>query len=315
MLLANPFKLKSSGVMGMNHRNFGYISKYNNRSMFPVVDNKLLTKERALEYDIAVPDLLSVVRFQHDVEKVFETLKQHSGFCIKPAKGSGGRGILVVLDSDEKGFRKASGEYVNDDYIVHHISNTLAGLFSLGGAVDVAMVEQLVQFDPLFEGLSFEGVPDIRIIVFKGYPIMAMARLATRASDGKANLHQGAVGVGVDILSGRSTSAVQHNRPIDVHPDTGRSLLDLQIEGWDGLLELAASCYEMSELGYLGVDIVLDKQHGPLVLELNARPGLAIQIANQKGLLPRLQQIESLNHKRTLPVKDRISYIMQAFTE
>jgi D-alanine-D-alanine ligase-like ATP-grasp enzyme len=39
-------------------------------------------------------------------------------------------------------------------------------------------------------------------------------------------------------------------------------------------------------LGYLGADIVLDHRQGPLLLEANARPGLAIQIANGQGLLP-----------------------------
>jgi len=44
----------------------------------------------------------------------------------------------------------------------------------------------------------------------------------------------------------------------------------------------------MTGLGYLGVDIVLDKAYGPMLLELNARPGLAIQVANQAGLRQRL---------------------------
>lgn len=311
--LANPFRLNEHGIMGMNKRNFAYIARYNERRLFPFVDNKLLTKEAAIEHDIAVPELLGVVKYQHDVEFIFAMLESHSGFCIKPAKGSGGKGILVIVSSDENGFRKANGDYLSHEDVVRHVSNILAGLFSLGGAADVALVEQLIEFDPTFDGLSFEGVPDIRIIVFKGYPVMAMARLATDASDGKANLHQGAVGVGLDIISGRSTAAVQYNTPVMVHPDTGHDLMDLSIRDWPKLLHLAASCYEMSGLGYLGVDIVLDKHLGPMILELNARPGLAIQIANQQGILPRLKQIEALKLKRTPSVADRIVYIEKNF--
>lgn len=310
---ANPFRLRERGIMGMNQRNFSYISRYNDRRLFPNVDDKLKTKELALEYEIAVPDLIGTIRYQHDVELVFEMLEQHSGFCIKPAKGSGGKGILAVLSTDEKGYRKASGDYVSHDYIVRHISNILAGLFSLGGSPDTAVVEALIEFDPVFNGLSHEGVPDIRLIVFKGYPVMSMLRLATHASDGKANLHQGAVGVGVDIASGKAVAAVQYDRPVFTHPDTGKDLAEIQIDNWQKLLELASGCYEMSGLGYLGVDIVLDKNRGPLVLELNARPGLAIQIANQMGMLPRLKRIENLGLKRPQRMEDRVAFAMQEF--
>jgi predicted ATP-grasp superfamily ATP-dependent carboligase len=53
-------------------------------------------------------------------------------------------------------------------------------------------------------------------------------------------------------------------------------------------------------LGYLGVDIVLDPRRGPLLLEANARPGLAIQHANAAGLVPRLQEIETRLRERNL---------------
>lgn len=309
-----PSALRKRGVMGMNQRNFSYISRYNDRKLYPNVDDKLKTKVLALDYSIAVPDLLGVVKFQHDVKSVFDILDKHNGFCIKPAKGSGGKGILVILESNEKGYKKASGDYVSRQAVVRHISNILAGLFSLGGVADVAVVEALIEFDPVFEGLSHEGVPDIRMIVFQGYPVMSMLRLATHASDGKANLHQGAIGVGLSIADGSARAAVQFDRPISEHPDTGKGLSDINIDDWSRLLELSSSCYEMSGLGYLGVDIVLDKKRGPLVLELNARPGLAIQMANSLGLLPRLKAVEAIDNKRRIPsARDRVQYAIANF--
>ena len=311
--LANPYELRKRGVMGMNQRNFSYISKYNERKLYPNVDDKLKTKVLAIEDGLAVPELLGVVRYQHDVREVSKILDQHQGFCIKPAKGSGGKGILVILESNEKGYKKASGDYVSYEEVVRHISNILAGLFSLGGAADVAMIEALIEFDPVFDGLSHEGVPDIRMIVFKGYPVMSMLRLATHASDGKANLHQGAVGVGIGIADGIARSAVQFDRPVAVHPDTGKDLSEIKIDNWQSLLLLSASCYEMCGLGYLGADIVLDKGRGPLVLELNARPGLAIQTANRMGLLPRLKQIEAKGGRRRPSVDARVDYVINNF--
>jgi len=300
--LAKPEKLKQRGVMGMNQRNISYVGRYNDRRLYPNVDNKLLTKELALEEGLAVPELLGAVRYQHDVSSLESVLPAQGGFCIKPVQGSGGKGILVVTGRDEQGFTKASGSHIGLNEVKRHVSDILAGLHSLGGDPDIAMIESLIEFDPLFDGFSHLGVPDIRLIVFKGYPVMGMLRLATAASDGKANLHQGAVGVGIDIATGHSVSAVQFNQPIERHPDTDKALSKIKIPGWRNLMTLAARCYEVSELGYLGVDLVLDKQRGPLVLELNARPGLSIQIANQSGLLPRLNKIEALRNAH-LPFK------------
>ena len=165
----------------------------------------------------------------------------------------------------------------------------------------------------MFDGLSHEGVPDLRVIVFKGYPVMAMLRLATHASDGKANLHQGAVGVGLAIDSGRCTSAVQFNKHVEKHPDTGRLLSELVIPEWTSILELASSCYEMTRLGYLGTDIVIDRDRGAMLLELNARPGLSIQVANNCGLLPRLRHIESLEDGPPQSPAERVAYSMRTF--
>lgn len=312
--LAKPSKLHERGIMGMNQRNISYVGRYNDRRLYPNVDNKLLTKELALEEGLAVPELIGVVKYQHDVGTLEIVLPKSGGFCIKPVQGSGGKGILVVTGRENGQFIKASGSKISLDDVKRHVSNILAGLFSLGGDPDVAMIESLIEFDPMFDGYSHLGVPDIRLIVFKGYPVMGMLRLATAASDGKANLHQGAVGVGINIANGQAVSAVQFNQPIKNHPDTAKPLDKIRISNWQNLLELAARCYEVSELGYLGVDLVLDKAKGPLVLELNARPGLSIQIANQSGLLPRLSEIEGLRLRRPRSVEQRIKFSMENFS-
>ncbi|HFF2940885.1 TPA: alpha-L-glutamate ligase-like protein, partial [Vibrio cholerae] len=285
----SPFKLRRKGIMGMNKRNHAYIGRYNDRSKYPLVDDKLKTKLIAQRAGCTVPKLIGVISNQAEVKHIHEMVKDWPGFVIKPARGSGGKGILVVTSHQAGVYTKPSGSNMNKEDVERHISNALAGLFSLGGKNDVAVVENLIQFDDCFEGFSYEGVPDVRIIVFKGYPVMAMMRLSTSASDGKANLHQGAVGVGIDIATGKAVRAVQFNKPVTHHPDTDKELATLVVPHWERLLTLAASAWEMTGLGYLGTDMVLDKEEGPMVLELNARPGLAIQIANGAGLLPRLQ--------------------------
>jgi alpha-L-glutamate ligase-like protein len=250
------------------------------------------------------------VREQHEIGHFMERVANFDGFAIKPAKGSGGKGILVIGSHRQERFIKASGAEISLQEIERHLSNLLAGLYSLGGAPDVAIVEALVRSEPGLARHSFQGVPDIRIIVFKGYPVMAMLRLATRASDGKANLHQGAVGVGLDLATGRACNAVQFDRPLTHHPETGLALNSIAIEHWQHLLIMASSCHEAIGLGYMGVDLVVDAQRGPLLLELNARPGLAIQIANGKGLLPRLRAVEALRRPHLTP-ETRVEWAMQ----
>ncbi|RJG48387.1 alpha-L-glutamate ligase-like protein [Motilimonas pumila] len=312
--LASPKTLRGKGIMGMNQRNGRYIGRYNPRRLYPLVDNKLKTKIIAQEANVTTPGLIGVIGSQVEVKGVVDMVKDQPGFVIKPAKGSGGKGILVITKVENGRFYKPSGEEATVEDLERHVSNILAGLFSLGGAQDVAVAEALIKFDNAFDGFSFEGVPDVRVIVFKGFPVMAMMRLSTAASDGKANLHQGAVGVGIDIGTGKAIRAVQFDLPVEFHPDTQKELKTLAVPGWDRLMHLASSCFEMSGMGYLGTDMVLDKEEGPMLLELNARPGLAIQIANGEGILPRLQQIEQLGDEHGMDVAARVAYSYKHFS-
>lgn len=277
----------------MNRRNIGYIGKYNRRELYPLVDNKLKTKQIAEQHGLAAPKLYGVLRFQYEIRHLLAKLEGLESFVIKPAQGSGGKGILVIANRDGDQFVKSTGSTLSFSEVKRHTSNILSGLYSLGGRPDVAMIEALIDFDDHLANYSHEGVPDIRVIVYKGVPVMAMLRCSTHASDGKANLHQGAVGVGIDIVSGKSLYAVQNERHISHHPDTGYSFDALHIPHWETILDLSSGCFEMTNLGYFGADVVLDRQRGPMILELNARPGLAIQIANQTGLKQRLDKVDS----------------------
>ncbi|MGB5445513.1 MAG: alpha-L-glutamate ligase-like protein [Psychromonas sp.] len=315
MFFANPFKLKKKGIMGMNKRNRDYISRYNPRRLYPLVDNKLKTKIIAHDAEVTTPALLGVISMQAEVEHVEKFIKDVSGFVIKPAKGSGGKGILIITRIEQGRYYKGNGKEESLSEIKRHVTDILAGLFSLGGSTDVAVVEGLIKFDNAFDGFSFEGVPDVRVIVFKGFPVMAMMRLSTAASDGKANLHQGAVGVGINIATGKALHAVQFGLPVKHHPDTNKQLSLLEVPTWDRLLYLAASCYEMTEMGYIGTDMVLDREQGPMLLELNARPGLAIQVANGQGLVPRLKLVESLGDTSKMSVEQRIAFCKEHFNQ
>ncbi len=311
-MLISPRRLKQLGMLGMNRRNVEVIGRWNERKLYPLVDDKLKTKLLAEDYGMAVPKLIGTISHQFEVKNLRKRLGLTRQFVIKPAQGSGGKGILVVVSRDKGRYIKPSGVDLSIRDAERHVSNILSGLYSLGGRLDVAMVEALVNFDDHLSRYSYEGVPDIRVVVYRGYPVMAMMRCSTHDSDGKANLHQGAVGVGIDLAEGQSLFAVQKGKLVAQHPDTQQSFEELQVPHWAEILRLGAGCYEMTGLGYLGVDVVIDRERGPLILELNARPGLAIQIANQSGLASRLDQVDRVAGLHN-SVDGRVDYAREVF--
>lgn len=306
-------KLHKQGVLSINKRNSDYVLRYNKRKLYPLVDDKLKTKRLALNSEIAVPPLYALIETEHQIKKIDQILQPYTDFVIKPARGAGGDGIMVIKDKIFGSYRQINGKLVTAQEMSYHLSCLLSGAYSLGGHPDYAIIERRVIVDPVFSAVSHEGVPDIRVITLLGYPAMAMVRLPTRLSGGKANLHQGAIGVGINISNGLTLGGVFHNNAIDYHPDTLNPIVDIEIPYWDKILEIAASCYELTGLGYLGVDIVLDKEKGPLMLELNARPGLNIQIANREGGLKRYKAIEARAAMGREPITARVAFSRQEF--
>jgi len=306
-------ELREAGVLGMNGRNAGFILASNARSRYPSADDKVMTKRLALEHQVPTPPLYHVVEHHGDIAGFEERLQGHSEFVLKPARGSGGNGIVLIKDRTPAGFVKQSGEVIPRAEFAYHISGILSGIYSLGGQEDKAIFEALIYPDPVFAAVTHVGVPDIRIIVYRGVPVMGMVRLPTKDSDGKANLHQGAIGAGIEIQSGRTLTAVHRSRVISHHPDTGKQVSGIQVPHWGKMLLMAARAFEMTGLGYLGIDMIIDKDRGPLLLELNARPGLAIQLANRAGLRERLERVEKAPSEVFNKPETRVSWALEAF--
>ncbi len=295
----------SSGILGMNARNLKYVRVYNKNRR--VADEKLLTKALLRPAGVPVPKLYGVIRSVRDFE-AFAWNKLPSTFAVKPNRGFGGEGILVLrnalpkqeflsLPAETRVWLKMDGTEVTYDELRAHVLGILDGQFSLQEAPDVAFFERKLSMHKAFKSYVPSGVADIRVIVFNRVPVMAMMRVPTIRSGGRANIAQGAVGVGIDIGRGLTTTAmvkVPWRRIIDAHPDTGQELHGFAIPFWDDILTMSVLSQDASEIGYLGVDIVVDQQEGPVLLELNARPGLDIQVANQEGLARRLERVEGL---------------------
>jgi len=305
-------KLKKAGVVGINSRNLEFIAEHNPRKLYPLADNKIKTKLIAKEAGISVPDLYAVISSVGEVKKLKQIIGGKKEFVIKPSQGCGGEGIVVVTDVSENTVETVARETLSFSDLEHHVANILHGLFSLGSRPDKAMIEYRVKFDPVFSDISSRGVPDIRIVTFLGVPVMAMLRLPTLESGGKANLHQGAIGAGVDIATGETLSGVWYDSIVIHHPDSQANIAGRQIPHWNRMLELAAKSYQLTGLGYQGVDIVLDEKLGPMLLELNTRPGLAVQIANKAGLKIRLKKVED-NISELNTVEEKVNFAISNF--
>jgi alpha-L-glutamate ligase-like protein len=292
MILRRVRQLKAAGVLGVNARNADYVLPHNARRLQAQVNCKLVTKRLAEDAGIRVPELYGAVSINREVRRVPQMLAGRNAFAVKPAQGTGGDGILVVTGTTNGRWRMSGGLMLERRDLDFHLTNIISGMYSLGGRPDIAFFEACVDVDPVFNAIAWGGVPDLRILVYRGVPAMAMARLPTAASDGKANLHKGGLGVGLDLSSGVTGTAVRNDQAVYEHPDTGADIAGIPVPHWNELLHMAARCQEITGLDFLGVDMVLDRVRGPLLLELNARPGLAIQIANARGLRHALDAID-----------------------
>ena len=288
--------MKISDILGLNARTQLFAYKYNTRRGKKIADSKLQTA-RVLKFaQVPHPEIYAKFRRFEDVNR-YNWDRLPPAFALKPSRGLGGEGIVVVkkrADPASSGWITTQRKIVSISDLKLHTLDILEGAYSMGNVPDVAFVQEYIGRHKAFRKYAFRGTPDIRIIVFNKIPVMAMLRLPTKESGGRANLHQGAIGVGVDIATGITTKAILHGKEIRLKPGTIRKLHGIKIPNWTQVLETAVRAQMVSGLGYLGVDIVLHPEKGPMVLELNAQPGLQIQLANMSGLKKRLERVEDL---------------------
>ena len=306
-------RLSNLGVLGMNRRNIELTQLENPRRLYPLVDDKLKTKELCGKAKIPIASVLGKAEYHVEVKALVAELEGHGDFVLKPANGAMGNGIFVIRDAIEEGWMSVGGRVITSGELAYHAESIISGLYALGGKPDVAFVEERLRIHPDFEPIASDGVPDVRFVIYQGVPVMAMTRLPTNRSGGRANLHQGAVGAGVDLDTGRTNYAVVHTSPVDEHPDTGVRVVDYLLPHFDEALRISIRATDETGLGYVGADVVIDRDRGPILLELNARPGLAIQLANRAGLLPRLEAVRKAD-VQALDLEDRIALGRQIAT-
>lgn len=283
-------------ILGMNARNLSFIRPNNPRSAVQLARNKLETKQRLLEHGLPTAKLYGIIKTRQELFN-FDWSQLPNSFVLKPNFGLGGGGILIFYGKSKSGQWIGNDETLyNEEELKLRVSNILDGNYSISNIPDMAYFEERLTLTEHFKSISYRGIPDIRIIVFNSVPVMAMLRLPTKESGGKANLHLGGIGVGIDLYSGETNYAISSNHEaITTHPDFGSSLHGIRIPYWDSILRISIEAQRAVGLGYAGVDIVIDRNLGPVVLEVNGHPGLEIQNANRTPLKERLNRVAGLH--------------------
>ena len=277
--------------LGLNKRNVQYIYPSNKREDYKLADDKVLAKRIMGTSGIACAKTYAVIENIGEIPAVWNEMKQYTSLAIKPANGSGGGGILILNQSDNGNWMKGDDVY-QDEQIHLYLANIIMGVYSLGSN-DRVLIEECIVPHSFFNTIYPEGVPDFRVIVYKHHIALGMLRVPTDASDGKANLHQGGLGIGVDLSSGKMTQAFDGRNYYSIHPDTQKQIEGVALPYWKEIIQLSLKTAAAFPLKYLGVDIVIDENKGPLVMEVNVRPGLGIQMVNRKGLSPILEAIDN----------------------
>jgi len=275
----------------MNARNLHFVGRYNTDDSKQFADNKLYTKNYLMTRGLGVAKVYLVIKKYKDLKHV-DLKSLPASFVIKPNRGYGGEGILVIRLHKGNDFTDINGKKYTWRDLYHHMVSILDGKYAISGLFDQVIIEELLEPHEYFVPFVEKGLPDIRIIIFNYVPIIAMLRLPTSESHGKANLHLGAVGVGIDIVTGKATYAVQHNKFIRALPN-GEKVNKIAMPDWDDILLTASRAQHASQIKFLAVDIGLTET-GIKVLELNARAGLGVQIANQVPLKRRLDKVIDL---------------------
>ncbi len=287
--------IKPSHILGMNGR-YRY-TKLNPSSARAFGFSKLKTKQLLTDHQIPTAQLYHMFESYSDLDQiVWENIP--CPFVLKPASGSAGKGIRIItkyLPQQSVWLDNEHNQVTTEDLNLH-VQNILDGEYSTWGSSHRALVEEMIIAHPTLRKLAKGGTPDIRVIIFNSVPIMAMARIPTLESGGKANLDIGAIGLGIDLASGMTTYGIQGKRKyIKRFPQQKRKVGGLQIPYWRETLLMAVQAAQAAGFVFMGADLFIDETKGPMVVELNGFPGLSIQLANKAGLKRRIERVEGID--------------------
>ncbi|MDQ7021763.1 MAG: sugar-transfer associated ATP-grasp domain-containing protein [Candidatus Dojkabacteria bacterium] len=251
MVSISKIRKNSKKVLGRNERYLEYIRPHNRRNAFKIADDKVITKRLLAKHDIPVPKMIRVINSYEELESIdFNELP--SSFVIKPVHGVRGGGVDIFYNRDSEGqWIRADKSKVSISRLKTLCRDIIDGKYSLNNEQDIVLIEERVKTHKGFRYHTFKGAPDIRIIVFNNIPVMAMLRLPTERSKGKANLDQGAIGSGIDMAVGKTTHSIYGKAgAIEKIPHTRLPVSGLRMPYWHRILKYSIEASKAAGLGF-----------------------------------------------------------------
>lgn len=284
---------KKYWLLWQNERNLKYIGEYNDKYAKNLADSKLKTKEFLQNKWVNVSNTLLVIRDYKELQDL-DLNSLETPFVLKPNSWYWWKWILVIDKKDDTWkFITNDWESYSKDKLIHHIKDILDWFYSLSWSRDKAIFEKKIVLDSSIELLWKYWLPDIRVIVFNMVPVMAMLRVPTANSKWKANLHSWACWVWIDIWTWKLTYITHFRKIVKSIPGIW-DIRNIEIPLWDDVLKLALKVAQATKIWYLWCDVVLDDNVWPLLLEVNVRPWLEVQVANLHALWDRLKKVQNV---------------------
>lgn len=282
---------KNYWILWQNARNLLYIWWYNTKISKSLADSKLKTKEFLKLKWVNVPETLFILKEYKDLNYwLFDLLVPP--FVVKPNQWFWWKWILIIVNQNNEWDYLTNNDLTfTKKQLIKHFWDILDWFYSLSWNKDKVLIERKIELDEEIELLWKFWLPDIRVITFNMVPIMAMLRIPTKESWWKANLHSWACWVWIDIWTGKLTYITSNSKILKSISWIG-DIRWIILPHWDKVLTLAVKVQQITNIWYIGCDIVLDKIEGPLLLEMNVRPWLEVQIANMSALKTRLERVE-----------------------
>lgn len=266
--------------MGMNLRNH-LIREANSLFSLSLAKDKIRFKEILQKNNIATPETYFEINNFTDLKKIKNF---HDQFVIKPNHGLGGNGILV-LEKRDGYFVNPSNDVYNKEMVWIHLKKILDGEYSGLTEYDQVLIEERIHPSKKIVFQDAVGLPDIRLICLNYEPVLAMMRYSNKRSKGRANLSAGAMGIGIDIATGRFNHLHVKNEKAPLSLSDFSIPADFVMPKWEEMKAVARRASEISGLSFSGVDVILSHEDKVMVLEINGRPGIEIQNINERSLL------------------------------
>lgn len=218
------------------------------------------------------------IRSIADIESQgFETFfSKHPRFIVKPVFGTRGAGIEVVGFNNVSKARK----YLSDLYN--------------SGIRAIIIEELIVQHEKLAE-LHKESANTLRVITIRYEDRVDVIHAYLRVGKGNSvidNASAGGVFGVVNIETGRIYAACDRwGNSFDVHPDTGKHLIDFEVPMWEDVKVLVKKAAQvLPEVHYVGWDVAVTNK-GCVLIEGNDKGRWSFQFAKQEGFRDEMNTI------------------------